>query len=386
MHHIQASALSCYLDVAASLDLDGERFLAEEGIPLAAPTDDEKRLPASAVSRLLNRSAEQSGVDSFAMRMAQRRTFASLGSISLLLERLNTVADVIAALSELRDGSSDIISVSTRQSDGCVIVTFNAAPAHGDPQTTDLVLGLGYLAVAGASHGLWVPECVHFAHAAPQDRVTFERFYKAPLSFNDSFNGFSLSGPSLEIALPLADPRMAHNARRLLRETLRAEIHGSVRDHASRAISALLPADGATLKNVASSLDRSTRVLQRQLRQEGSSFKKLLNDLKKDMALKYLQSSSEKIINIGESLGYSSHASFTRWFRNEFGVPPSKTRRAHQLLDDATVIFSQRNGEVWATRADGVPLANLGPHDVVTAMMLDYIEQTEAAKRLANAS
>jgi hypothetical protein len=130
-------------------------------------------------------------------------------------------------------------------------------------------------------------------------------------------------------------------------------------------------------------MDRSIRVLQRQLKDEGCTFKELLNSVKRDLAIKYLKSSSQKIIDIGESLGYSSHASFTRWFCNEFGLPPSRSRKARSAHDHSTVIFRQKNGEVWAARPDGRPLANLGSHEAVIAMMLDYIRQTDVAERLA---
>src|SRR3569623_651122 len=68
---VRAVSLSGYLEVARFLGLDGFAMLSEYGIGPAGLDDPERRLPASAASRLLERSAERSGVDSFGMRMAE---------------------------------------------------------------------------------------------------------------------------------------------------------------------------------------------------------------------------------------------------------------------------------------------------------------------------
>jgi len=46
------------------------------------------------------------------------------------------------------------------------------------------------------------------------------------------------------------------------------------------------------------------------------------------------------------------------------------------------VIFSLRDGDVWASRPDGHPAMLLGPHDEVVAAMDDFIRQDDFAQRL----
>jgi len=48
------------------------------------------------------------------------------------------------------------------------------------------------------------------------------------------------------------------------------------------------------------------------------------------------------------------------------------------------VIFSLREGEVWASRLDGRPPVLLGPHDQVVEAMDDFIRQGDFAERLLN--
>ena len=48
------------------------------------------------------------------------------------------------------------------------------------------------------------------------------------------------------------------------------------------------------------------------------------------------------------------------------------------------VIFSLREGDVWASRLDGRPPILLGPHDQVVEAMDEFIRQGDFAERLLN--
>ena len=48
------------------------------------------------------------------------------------------------------------------------------------------------------------------------------------------------------------------------------------------------------------------------------------------------------------------------------------------------IIFSLRDGDVWASRNDGRPPMMLGPNDEVVRAMDDFIRQAEFAQRLLN--
>src|SRR5690606_39971262 len=76
MHQMRAVTLSNYLEVATFAGLDGRRMLRQAGISLEALQHPETRIPASAVVRLLERSAAESGCESFGLLVAERRTFA----------------------------------------------------------------------------------------------------------------------------------------------------------------------------------------------------------------------------------------------------------------------------------------------------------------------
>jgi len=69
------------------------------------------------------------------------------------------------------------------------------------------------------------------------------------------------------------------------------------------------------------------RTLLRKLSQEGATYQKLLDDVRKELAEWYLLQTREPIDGIAERLGYADPSNFSRTFRRWFGTPPGKFRR-----------------------------------------------------------
>jgi AraC-like DNA-binding protein len=88
----------------------------------------------------------------------------------------------------------------------------------------------------------------------------------------------------------------------------------------------LLPAGRATLEQVGENLGLHPRALQRLLEREGRTFATLLNEVRRELALRYLSSSTHQVTAIAQMTGYAAPSSFTRWFCAEFGVAPALWR------------------------------------------------------------
>ena len=101
---------------------------------------------------------------------------------------------------------------------------------------------------------------------------------------------------------------------------------GSITERARRSIYLLIPEGRATLEQVAENLRVHVRTLQRSLGNEGRTFAILLNEVRRELALRYLSSSTHSITAIAQMTGYATPSSFTRWFTAEFGMAPAAWR------------------------------------------------------------
>jgi AraC-like DNA-binding protein len=82
--------------------------------------------------------------------------------------------------------------------------------------------------------------------------------------------------------------------------------------------------------DVARALHISSRTLQRRLQEEGSSFQRVLEDARHQLARHYLNDSTLVLNEAAYLLGYEDGNSFVRAFRTWEGVPPARWREQHR--------------------------------------------------------
>lgn len=82
------------------------------------------------------------------------------------------------------------------------------------------------------------------------------------------------------------------------------------------------------IEAVASHLATSTRTLSRSLQEVSTSYQKILDEVRKEMAIEYLKTSSLPIEEIAALIGYNDPSNFRKAFKRWTGNPPSYYRAA----------------------------------------------------------
>jgi AraC-like DNA-binding protein len=73
-------------------------------------------------------------------------------------------------------------------------------------------------------------------------------------------------------------------------------------------------------------LKLSRRTLQRRLKAEKTSFQKVLQEVRAELAVNYLRDARLKSLEVAMLLGYSSISSFTTAFKSWYDMPPAEYR------------------------------------------------------------
>jgi len=81
-----------------------------------------------------------------------------------------------------------------------------------------------------------------------------------------------------------------------------------------------------TARQVAPALGISERTLARRLAAEDTSFGQILDDIRRDMALGYLEDPAISLAQIAFLLGYADQSAFSNAFRRWVGRSPSRFR------------------------------------------------------------
>jgi AraC-like DNA-binding protein len=325
---MRASVLSSYSEVAVALGLNPRAMLQRVGLPSATFEEPDLLISADAVVELLELSANERACPDFALRMAERRQLSHFGVASLLLSQLSTVREAIRVAHQFRHLVNDALAVHLEETDGVAVMHLEVLTSRrmAAAQTTELSLAAVVQLIRVILGPAWRPICVHFRHPSPPDAEPHRRLFRCAVEFDALFNGVSFAAADLDRANPAADARLAAYAQGFLQalpdpgaDVATAEV--------KRLIHLLLPLGRANLKFVAQTMGRNPRTLQRALDAEGLTFSALLDDARRDLALRYLADRRFSIGHVAAQLGYANHGAFTRWFVETFQMSPKAWRR-----------------------------------------------------------
>jgi AraC-like DNA-binding protein len=173
-----------------------------------------------------------------------------------------------------------------------------------------------------------VPTEVTFRHAAPADARRYTEVFGVPVRFGAELDRVTL--PDGLLAAPI--PSAARNLERILATQLDAQLaaispvdreHAATRD----ALRALLPDGPCTVASVARALRTSPRTLQRRLTTSGTSLRDVLDEVRRDLALRYIRNPTISLVEIAFALGFADQTTFHRAFLRWTSMPPGEYRR-----------------------------------------------------------
>jgi len=170
----------------------------------------------------------------------------------------------------------------------------------------------------------------HFSIAHHRSGVTAEmaRFVGTKVEFGVETDEFALNVDARELPLIHSDPYLNH----LMLKDCEAALAGRgaglspLRTKVENAISPMLPHGRVPVKDVARSLGMSERTLTRRLSDEGLKFTEILQHLRRDLAVRYLDDRKLHVSKIAWLLGFQEVSAFTHAFKRWTGKTPSEMR------------------------------------------------------------
>jgi AraC-like DNA-binding protein len=178
------------------------------------------------------------------------------------------------------------------------------------------------------------PLSVEFTYPEPEDTSEHQRLFGCPLIFGAAYDSILFDGQELLSPLSMANEALAtlHDSFAEAQLDLLSgySIVGRVRALINERLS---QGQGqCDMESIAAALSISKRTLQRGLEKDGTQFKDVLNDVRRQLADFYLRHSHFNMKHVTYLLGFHDHSSFhkacTRWF----GMTPGQYRTDDSLL------------------------------------------------------
>ena len=171
------------------------------------------------------------------------------------------------------------------------------------------------------------PVSVSFIHPAPSCLGDYFALFRCPIHFDAPTDRLTLPLDAVDKRLPGSNPQLAQLNDQIIIQYLAQLDKDDILNRTKAVIIDQLPSGRVSHASVANALYMNVRTLQRQLQKEGSTFKALLNDIRKELAGKYIRDSKMNLSEISFLLGFSEISSFSRAFNRWTGKPPSAYRQ-----------------------------------------------------------
>jgi AraC-like DNA-binding protein len=223
----------------------------------------------------------------------------------------------------------DTAAFDVEREHGLVVLSFRLRGGRLlEPEGADFAAGAGVHVLRELSRGQALPLEVRLARPRPREPAHYRRFFAAPVLFNAACTALVYAEPPLLVPFPQSD-------RRLLRilEDRASEIAAALPaatgwlDGVRAEIDRTLATGGLELAELAQRCGMSERTLRRRLAAAHSSYRALVDEVRRERALMLLHAGPPRITELAQQLGYSDAGAFARAFRRWTGRSPQTYAR-----------------------------------------------------------
>ena len=167
---------------------------------------------------------------------------------------------------------------------------------------------------------------VQLRREQPENPTPWQEFFACPIQFGAAQDSFLIDHDTANKPLPSANVPMANTFDAILTEqlatTFETDLLGRCKAHLLRELTSGTP----SLNQLATALGMSQRTLLRKLGEIPLTYQKLLDEVRHELARRYLDDPGKSVTEIAFLLGFSEQSAFTRAFGRWSGMSPSTYR------------------------------------------------------------
>jgi AraC-like DNA-binding protein len=328
------------LEFAVRKEADRATLLARSNLKAVDVEDLDNRIPLASYVALFEAGAELLQEPALALHYGQAVRIQEISIVGLICEACETTLAVGAQLNRYvrlvaDDGSgasADLVRLM-RRDDGIWMEAVHWLSTVNrfvtEAEFSRLVCNTRAMFANNADfQAMRFPVAIEFAHQAPNHIAEYERIFQCPVAFGASSNAMQIDPRFLTLRQPPVNRYvfgvLSEHAEAMLESvksarTTRAQVEGL--------LIPLLHQGEPSVERVADAMGLGQQTLYRKLKAEGTTFEKLLDELRHKMALHYLDGKKVSVNETAYLVGFSNPSAFSRAFRRWTGTSPGKRRR-----------------------------------------------------------
>jgi AraC-like DNA-binding protein len=242
-----------------------------------------------------------------------------------------TLGDGLKRVARYSQITNEAVVVRYQEGNRLIIgLSYSGVPRHSDRHQIEFCM-FGVLRVCRMLTGQkLVPQHFSIAHQRSGSTSEMARFVGTKVEFGAATDELILNLDACELPLIHSDPYLNDLLLKYCDAALadRRDDTSQLRTKVENAISSLLPHGRVLVGDVARSLGMSERTLARKFSEEGLNFTEILQQLRRDLAVRYLDDRKLHVSKIAWLLGFHEVSAFTHAFKRWTGKTPREMRTA----------------------------------------------------------
>jgi AraC-like DNA-binding protein len=309
-------------------NLDIGPLLRKAGLTLQKIDNSSLRLSVKSQIAFLNLVAAGLGDELLGFNLARDFDLREIGTLYYIMASSETLGDALQRAARYSKITNEAVHLKYQKSRDIVVrFEYIGVARHQDRHQIEFfMIALVRLVRHLSGHNL-LPTRVTLTHHRNGLHPAFKSFFGHDIAFGSTMDEIAFALAVQPMTLASADPFL--NAMLVAQcEQMHIDLMrpAALRANVENKIAPLLPHGKAQASEIASRLGMSQRTLARRLAADGLSFAGILDEMKRDLAKRYLTEADLPITTIAWLLGYREVSAFTHAFKRWTGKTPKQTR------------------------------------------------------------
>ncbi len=328
-HTTLASAAGLLWKVIESYGQDPEPYFRRARIDPKLINDPNARLSLTSVDKVYHELYQSVNDPGMGLKLAKLWHPSYLSSLGYAWLASSTLYTALNRLTRYVRIINDAISVSLEEVGENLVITISSEnreyPHFYQDDSSSAIL----LSMCRVNYGEELnPVSVSFKHASSSATSgDYFSLFRCPVEFGAKSNQVVLSLDAVNKKLASSNPQLAQLNDQVMINYLAGLDKEDIIHQVKTAILDQLPSGNVTDDKISEAVYTSKRSLQRKLNGQGTTFKHILTEVRKDLALKYIHDRKLTLTEISFMLGFSEMSSFSRAFKRWTGESPKEFRR-----------------------------------------------------------
>lgn len=327
---IAAGFAKALIELAVSKGASREALIERSKIDLGDLAHQDNRVPLANYLALMEASIEQSGDSALALHFGESFSMPELSIVGLICEAAETPMEAFQQLNRFSQlmvdaddgGGRDWFELNEDAEGMWFSLSNDLYIKH--PALVESAFARGMSAAVRAAMPYPRIKEIHFAHDAPNYRSEYERIFQAPLVFSSDKNAVLVEKSSMSAPIGNRASRYVFGVLSDRAEALLDSLKNTktTKGRVESLLIPLLHTGEVSMERIAALLGLSRPTLYRKLKAEGVNYEKLLDDLRHEMALNYLNEEKTSVNETAYLVGFSDPSAFSRAFKRWTGKSP----------------------------------------------------------------